>query len=110
MKSFHDLQQLERRLSEIENSFHQSSNLPPSLDNQTADVSNDDNARYDRDERESTISDLSSLNYNEDRECSDSKDEDDGINDMNSSTIKWVMAFDRERGDYYWLNNLIFDL
>ena len=62
-------------------------------------VNNDYQLFDDGEERESVVSDLSSLNYNEDVVVSG--DENEGANASNQN-IKWVMAFDKEYRSFYW--------
>ena len=62
-------------------------------------VNNDHQLFDDGEERESVVSDLSSLNYNEDVVVSGNENEDINASNIN---IKWVMAFDKEHQSFYW--------
>ena len=94
-------------INEIESRFHRSTTLSASLNeskldeksNKTLNVNNDYQLFDDGEERESVVSDLSSLNYNEDVVVSGNENE--GINASNIN-IKWVMAFDKEHQSFYW--------
>ena len=92
-------------MNEIENTFHQSSSLSAALDGRKI---NENEKGEKADEKESTISDLSSLNYDEDdKEYPENEPNTHGGeieegSDISDSKVKWVMAFDSYNQCYYW--------
>ena len=108
-------------MNEIENTFNQSSSLLSStLEKGREKIDNDDDddqAEVPDEEKESTISDLSSLNYNEDNkedgyminvntsttgQDEENKEKTERILGIKDSDIKWVMAVDNDQQRYYW--------